>query len=72
LFHFVALATLCCYVYNDNLFATVNAEVKLTLPGGNTVRAVVTNKAVLELGLKEGVAATALIKASSVILAVPA
>ncbi len=50
----------------------VNSEVGITLVGGTTVFAVVTNEAVLELGLKEGVEATALIKASHVVLGVPA
>jgi len=50
----------------------VNTEVGIQLPGGATVYAVVTNEAVMELGLKAGVAATALIKASHVILGVPA
>ena len=50
----------------------VNSEVGITLAGGATVFAVVTNEAVLELSLKEGVEATALIKASHVILGVPA
>jgi molybdate transport system regulatory protein len=50
----------------------VNTEVGVKLVGGTTVFAVVTNEAVLELGLKEGADATALIKASHVILGVPA
>lgn len=50
----------------------VNTEVGIRLPGGSTVYAVITNEAVLELGLKEGVAATVLIKASHVVLGVPA
>ena len=50
----------------------VNTEVAITLLGGATVFAVVTNEAVLELGLKEGSEASALIKASHVILGVPA
>ena len=49
----------------------VNSEVAIELPGGSTVHAVVTNEAALELGLKEGVPATALIKASHVVLGVP-
>jgi molybdate transport system regulatory protein len=52
--------------------AAVNTEVGVLLPGGTTVYAVVTNEAVMELGLKEGVQATALIKASHVILGVTA
>lgn len=50
----------------------VNAEVSLKLPSGLEIRAVVTREAVAELGLKPGVAATAVIKASNVILGVPA
>lgn len=49
----------------------VNSEVAITLTGGATVYAVVTNEAVMELGLKEGVKASALIKASHVVLGVP-
>ncbi|CAD5109597.1 TOBE domain-containing protein [Zestomonas carbonaria] len=50
----------------------VNAEVVVTLPGGNQVTAMVTRDAVKELGLAPGVAATAVIKASHVIVGVPA
>lgn len=50
----------------------VNAEVVIELPGGKTVAAIITNESVKVLALKEGVPATALIKASHIILAVPA
>ena len=50
----------------------VNAEIGIELPGGTVIHAVITNDAVLELGLKQGVTATALIKASHVVLGVPA
>jgi molybdate transport system regulatory protein len=50
----------------------VNSEVSLRLPGGNVISAVVTNEAVSELQLVAGKQATALIKASHVILAVSA
>jgi molybdopterin-binding protein len=50
----------------------VNCEVGIKLKGGTLVYAVVTNKAVLELGLKPGVPASALIKVSHVVLGVPA
>jgi molybdate transport system regulatory protein len=50
----------------------INSEVGIRLSGGATVYAVITNEAVLELGLKEGVTATALIKASHVVLGVSA
>ena len=50
----------------------INSEVCIELPGGSVVYSVITNEAVLELGLKVGVTATALIKASHVVLGVPA
>jgi molybdate transport system regulatory protein len=49
----------------------VNATVGIALPSGAVIQAVVTNEAVMDLGLKEGVPATALIKASHVVLGVP-
>lgn len=49
----------------------INSEIVIELSGGTVVHAVITNEAVLELGLKDGVTATALIKASHVILGVP-
>ncbi|SEI40137.1 molybdate transport system regulatory protein [Azotobacter beijerinckii] len=50
----------------------VNAEVTLTLAGGTEITSVVTKEAVAELGLKPGGSASAVIKASNVILGVPA
>lgn len=48
----------------------VNDEVIVDLPGGNTVTAIVTTESVHKLGLTEGDEVSAVIKASSVILAV--
>jgi len=50
----------------------VNTEVVLELAGGGTVAAIITNESSSNLGLAEGVATTAIFKASSVILGVPA
>lgn len=50
----------------------VNSAVSLALPSGTTISSVITNSAVDELGLKPGVAATALFKAGSVLLALQA
>ncbi|MBK5410888.1 TOBE domain-containing protein [Pseudomonas yamanorum] len=50
----------------------VNAEVVIELAGGSKVFSIVTCDAVTELGLKPGVSATAVIKASHIILGVPA
>jgi molybdate transport system regulatory protein len=50
----------------------VNAEVVIELDGGAKVYSIVTREAVSELGLKAGVSATAVIKASHIILGVPA
>lgn len=50
----------------------VNSQVAVTLPGGATVFAVITNDAVAELALAEGAAVTALFKAGHVVVGVPA
>lgn len=50
----------------------VNSEVVIQLPGGTEVFSIVTREAVDELGLKPGASATAVIKASHIILGVPA
>lgn len=49
----------------------VNAEVVIQLDGGSEVYSIVTRQAVAELGLAPGVSATAVIKASHIILGVP-
>ncbi|MGA8731897.1 MAG: TOBE domain-containing protein [Terracidiphilus sp.] len=46
----------------------VNAEVSLTLGGGETVVAIITNSSVDSLGLKAGNSAFAIIKASEVMV----
>jgi molybdate transport system regulatory protein len=50
----------------------VNAEVIIELPGGKSVASIVTNDSIQSIGLKVGVRACALIKASHIILAVAA
>lgn len=50
----------------------VNTEVTIDLPGGGTVAAIVTNDGAQALGLAPGVRATAVFKASSVIVGVAA
>lgn len=50
----------------------VSAEVSIGLPSGDLVHATITRAACDALGLAEGVAATAVIKAPLVILGVPA
>ncbi|MFT4173939.1 MAG: TOBE domain-containing protein [Rhodocyclaceae bacterium] len=50
----------------------VNTEVGIRLAGGMEVFSIITNEAVSEMGLAVGVEASALIKASHVILGVPA
>ncbi|MDR3212309.1 MAG: TOBE domain-containing protein [Azoarcus sp.] len=49
----------------------VNSEVAVKLTGGSLAYAIITNEAVLELGLKPGVPASVLFKASHIILGVP-
>jgi molybdate transport system regulatory protein len=48
----------------------VSAEVIIALPGGAEVFASITRDATSELGIKEGAGATAVIKASSVIIGI--
>jgi molybdopterin-binding protein len=48
----------------------VNAEVTLELPGGTRITSIITLGSVDTLGLREGKEAYAVIKASSVMLAV--
>ena len=48
----------------------VNSEVILELPGGTELVAVITKESVDNLGLKEGKEAFAVVKASSVMVAV--
>jgi len=48
----------------------VNAEVILELPGGANITAIITKESATSLGLKTGKEAYAIIKASSVIIAV--
>jgi molybdopterin-binding protein len=48
----------------------VNAEVTLQLPGGDLVVSIITLASVESLGLKEGVEAYAVIKASNVMIAI--
>ena len=50
--------------------AQVSSEVGITLPSGAVVYATITHDAVDELGIKEGATASAVFKASSVILGV--
>jgi len=47
----------------------VNGEVIIELPGGKSVVAIITNESIKNLGLKPGDQATALVKASHIILA---
>lgn len=49
---------------------SVNGEVKIQLPGGRVLTAIVTNEALKELALLEGAACSALIKSSHVLIAV--
>ena len=48
----------------------VNGEVRIVLGGGKVITSIITNQSIRRLGLTEGAAACALIKASDVILAV--
>jgi molybdate transport system regulatory protein len=48
----------------------VNSEVTITLPGGRSVVAIVTQESVKHIGIAEGVAASAIFNAASVVLLV--
>lgn len=49
----------------------VNSEVVIELPGGGAIASIITNESADRLGLKAGTKASALFKASSVIIGVP-
>ena len=49
----------------------VNCQVNVTLPGGSTVSAMITNAAAIELALAQGTPVIALFKASHVLVGVP-
>jgi molybdate transport system regulatory protein len=57
-------------VVTDVIPGSVNAEVKLRLPGDTVLSAIVTEETVHELGLTAGQPCTALIKSSHVLIAV--
>ena len=59
-----------CGVVSRCVEGAVNGEVVIDLPGGKSVTAIITSDSIKSLGLKEGVRACALIKASHIILAV--
>ena len=61
-----------CGVVSRCIEGAVNGEVVIDLPGGKSVAAIVTNESIRSLGLKPGVRACALIKASHIIVAVNA
>lgn len=50
----------------------VNSEVTLEIPGGGAIVAIITNASAASLGLQVGKPASAIFKASSVIIGVPA
>jgi molybdate transport system regulatory protein len=49
----------------------VNDEVTLDISSGNTVTSILTSESVRNLGLAPGVEVSAIIKASSILLAIP-
>ena len=59
-----------CGVVRETTPGAVNSEVKLELPGGRVLTAIITKEALNEFGFAPGQRACALIKASHVILAV--
>ena len=61
-----------CGIVSRLTKGSVNSDVVLTLAGGNTVSAIVTNESIEHMGLEVGANACALFKASSVILGVAA
>ncbi len=59
-----------CGTVTTCIEGAVNGEVGIALPGNKILTAIITNDSIHSLGLKEGVEVCALVKASSVILAV--
>lgn len=59
-----------CGVVSRCVEGAVNGEVIIDLPGGKSIAGIITNDSMQSLGLKQGVRACALVKASHIILAV--
>ena len=59
-----------CGIVVSCVEGAVNGEVVIELAGGRRLAAIVTNESIRSLGLREGVHACALIKASHIVLAV--
>lgn len=55
-------------IVNEVLIGTVNAEVHLSLKGGETIVASITKESVDNLGIKSGLEAIALVKAPQIIV----
>ncbi|MBS3964596.1 MAG: TOBE domain-containing protein [Methylomonas sp.] len=55
-------------IVSDIVAGAVNAEVHVTLPGGDLIAATITQESVATLALAKGMAVTALIKAPHIIL----
>src|SRR5262245_55506242 len=52
-------------------FGAVNDEVQVEIAGGEIITAIITHESVERLGLKNGAAVIAIVKASSVIVGIP-
>ena len=52
----------------DVIFGQVNAEIILTLPGGEEITSIISKDAAEALGLTKGKTAYAIIKASAIIM----
>lgn len=66
----ISTRNILCGTVTRVVEGSVNTEIDLKLPGGNTVSAVITKESAVSLGLKEGGHACAAFKASSVIIGV--
>lgn len=67
----ISARNILCGTINRIVSGVVNDEVVIDIAGGNTVTSIITSSSVRRMGLQQAMEVSAIIKASSVLLAIP-